>query len=396
MKRYLLLLLFFSFFINSHAFQLSKSATFSLLTNTPGDELYSMFGHSAIRLNDSIKGIDLVFNYGTFNFGDPGFYYKFVKGKLKYFLSVETYGQYLWGRNPIQSVIEQKLNLTQFQKMQLFQFLQRNMLPENKYYLYDFFYDNCSTRIPDALKLILRDSISFSGFKPDSKKSYRQLIKPYIKKIPWVHLGIDLALGLPADVKANPEKYMFLPEHLKTIIGLTTINKNDTISPLVLSTKTVAEASKNNVNDLGIFTPALIFWIIFIFYLSVSVLEFLKKKVNFWIDRIIFGITGLTGAFILFLWLGTDHLEMKNNLNVLWAIPLHVAVIFFLKNIKYSKILRYYFLINALICIILLITWPVFPQQFHYALIPIILALLTRSLRLFHYYSSRLELTVNG
>jgi hypothetical protein len=131
--------------------QLSDQAVISLITADPGEELYSLFGHSAIRVKDTVNNQDLVFNYGTFNFNTPNFYMKFTRGKLLYMLSIQQFDRfkrsYEYEKRDLK---EQILNLTQDQKQAIFQFLLWNYQPENRYYKYDFFFDNCATRIRDV------------------------------------------------------------------------------------------------------------------------------------------------------------------------------------------------------------------------------------------------------
>ena len=142
---------------------LSENAQISLITGSPGNQLYANFGHSAVRVYDPQANIDWVYNYGTFDFNAPGFYTNFLKGKLNYYLSVydfqhmiKTYQYYN------QSLYEQVLNLNQEEKIKIFQFLNNNYLPENRYYLYDFFFDNCSSRIRDIFETELNNKLTFT------------------------------------------------------------------------------------------------------------------------------------------------------------------------------------------------------------------------------------------
>ena len=166
------------FTVNTNAQTLSPTGKISLLTVSPGEELYSAFGHSALWVYDYERGIDRVYNYGTFDFRTKGFYLKFVQGTLPYTLSVSSSYNILKGsRQSNRSVIEQELNLSSTQKEKLFLFLETNYLPENRQYLYKFFYDNCSTRLRDALVAACGDSLVYSNQPILGKaKSYRQLM----------------------------------------------------------------------------------------------------------------------------------------------------------------------------------------------------------------------------
>src|SRR5690606_31625041 len=124
----------------------------SLLTCTPGSELYSVFGHSALRVVDSNAVTDIVYNYGTFDFNDPNFYSKFVRGKLNYYLSTEYFRDFVYGyRLEGRGITEQVLLLTAEEKLALKKFLRENLKPENRHYAYDFFLDNCTTRLRDLI-----------------------------------------------------------------------------------------------------------------------------------------------------------------------------------------------------------------------------------------------------
>ena len=145
--------------------QISKEARISLITISPGNQLYTRFGHSAIRINDPQQELDIVYNYGTFDFDTPGFYTKFLRGKLLYFLSVYSFDRMVRTYEYFnQSVYEQELNLTFEQKIAVYNFLNWNYLPDNRYYLYDFFYDNCSSRIRDVFQDVVKENLDFHEY----------------------------------------------------------------------------------------------------------------------------------------------------------------------------------------------------------------------------------------
>ena len=149
------LLLPFAFFSLQFASarDLSDSSRVTLLTVAPGDELYSAFGHTGIRVTDYKNNFDVVFNYGTFDFNQPGFYTNFIKGKMRYMISTDRFDNfmdaYIYEKR---SVTEQELNLTTSDKQKIFAFLYNNALPENREYYYDFFWDNCATRPRDVFE----------------------------------------------------------------------------------------------------------------------------------------------------------------------------------------------------------------------------------------------------
>src|SRR5690606_22569898 len=157
--KFLFFLLFMPLLVLGQSVKLSPRAEISIITCGPGEELYSSFGHSAFRVKDPALKLDFAYNYGTFDFNKPNFYIKFAQGKLLYELSVSYFEDFVYNyKIEGRWVKEQVLNLSQDEKNQLFNFLNINAQPENKEYLYDFFFDNCSTKIRDVLEEVLNNN----------------------------------------------------------------------------------------------------------------------------------------------------------------------------------------------------------------------------------------------
>jgi hypothetical protein len=358
--------------------QLSGEASISLLTCSPGDELYSVFGHSAIRVKDPLQDLDWVFNYGTFDFSDPDFYVNFVRGRLNYILSVAEYRHFEYEyRMDNRWIWEQELNITQDEKSFLFDSLLINYRPENRYYLYDFFFDNCATRIRDIFTEGLERELLFDYQQLEQGQSFRELLMPYLTEKPWARLGINLALGLPADKLATPWDYMFLPDHMMTVFGSARFNmevENTLFAPnseILLQGEDLPAASFRNA-------PFWVFLLVLLISVIISYGNLTSGRFYWWYDRILFGTTGFLGLLIAFLWFGTDHQVTVWNLNILWANPFHMIIIFFLRE-KYTRLLKYYFAANLLLLIILLFTWPLLPQVLPWVIIPLVLAMIVRS-----------------
>lgn len=170
----------------------------SILTCTAGAELYSGFGHTAVRIKNQTKGTDLVFNFGTFNFNEPNFYMKFVRGKLNYFLSIEDYKHfeqgYIYEKREIR---EQILNLDYAQKLEFEKRLFQIYESDERYYKYDFLYNNCSTKIYELLEETYGASLSLQKRNVSKDHSFMDYIHAYLVNSPWTKLGIDISLGLP-------------------------------------------------------------------------------------------------------------------------------------------------------------------------------------------------------
>jgi hypothetical protein len=352
--------------------QLSSGAVFSLITCTPGDELYNQFGHSAIRLVDADIGFDFVYNFGTFNFETPNFGAKFVQRKLMYTLSKSQYKPFVNVYiHENRGVAEQKLILDANQKQKLFEFLETNYLPQNREYLYDFFYDNCATRIRDAFSNGL-GKLSIPDSKSD--KRFRDFLDEYLGHDPWLNFGIYLILGLEADKKCDYNNQMFLPDYLSSNLG----NSNLNGSPLM--EKAVWLLPKPEVKKTQLFFSPVV---AMLFVLGISILLILLRNaliIGIW-ECLLYIMLSLAGFFLLFMWFGTDHIATQKNLNVLWANPLYLPWIFMAFRKKLSKITIYlgYILLafNALSLIMFIV--PI--QKFSIALLPLIVAM---SLLLLH------------
>ncbi len=395
---FLITCVFFTFMLlpshKAFSYVLSPEAEVTLLTASPGDELYSVFGHSAVRINDPANAIDVVFNYGTFDFNTPNFYMQFVRGKLLYKLSTSSMEHfvpeyYMEGR----ALYEQVLNLTQPQKQLVFDFLLWNSEPENAYYHYDFFYDNCATRIRDLVDDLLhpqwahdevigsevmgsvRSKLNYEyDYQPDSKpkRSFRDLLQPFLLTMPWSTFGIDIALGLPADKIADPYNYMYLPDEM--LIAFARAKHQDG-SPLVSSYRIIL-SKELPLSPAGFLTPLKVFWFLFV----MACLSFLSPRFSRLFDLAFFNTLGITGLVILFLWFLSDHITTKANLNILWAIPTHLYYIWVASYYRNRTASILYFRIVFAISLILLVFWPLIPQGFNAAFFPIILTVLIKSL----------------
>lgn len=348
----------------------------SLLTATPGEELYSTFGHSALRVTDSINNTDIVYNYGTFDFDEPGFYTKFVRGKLMYFLSREYFESFIYSYYmEKRGITEQVLNLTCAEKNRIIDLLQENMMPANRYYKYDFLFDNCTTRLRDLIENTSDGQVKF-GKVLSSPKTFRNLIHDYldINDKQWSKLGIDILLGAKTDAVMTPREVMFLPDYLLMKFDNATIDNH----ALVAQKKTVydvvlSDNTKNNLkHPFFIFTCLFALIAFFSFFKNQAIQKFMSS-----LDGLLFFVTGLLGILLVFMWFGTDHIMTKNNYNLLWAWPINAVAAFYIHSTK--KWVKVYYMIYAIFNIILLGWWFFLPQLMNPALLPIIGILIFRS-----------------
>lgn len=365
------LFLLFLFFMSSAAAQDSSHIRISLLTCTPGDELYSTFGHSGFRIVDSNSVTDIVYNYGTFDFDDPGFYLKFIRGKLLYYVSTERFEDF---KNLYQytnrGITEQVLNLTAAEKISMQHFLNENIKEENKYYKYDFFFDNCTTRLRDILKKEHDSSFTTKEVMPHGTR-FRQAIHQYLDRNgqPWSKLGIDILLGAPCDAVMTAPQMEFLPDNLMKSLDSSSVK-------MVLSHQALYPIEI--VKEKPLFTPLLVFSLLLVIVIAISLLKN-KFAVGFinGFDGMFFFLTGLVGILLIFMWTATDHAMCRNNFNLLWAWPTHFIMAFFV-NSKKSWVKKY-FAFTAIGLLLVLLAWFFLPQQLNTGLIPLVLLLVYRS-----------------
>lgn len=337
---FLILLIVMCFHSRIRAQQLSPSATVSILTCNPGEEVYSMYGHTAIRINDPEQRIDVVFNYGVFSFDSPDFMYRFAKGQTDYMMIGERFSSFMQEyTEEKRSVYEQVLNLSSDGKNQLFQALLINARPENRVYRYNFFMDNCATRVRDMIEHNSGGTVQFPESHPT--ETYRQLIKHFHHSFRWIDLGIDLLVGKKADEPVSSYGQMFLPEYLEDEFARAKITYAGKSAPLVAETRTLLEFPNSKLNsDLP--WPAIVFGVFFLFVAVFSVRAFLRKKTADWLDYWVFGLSGIAGLIIGWFTLYSEHPAMSPNYNLLWAFPLNLIFAVAWKIKKWRHITRYY------------------------------------------------------
>lgn len=382
----LFLVCFFTFgFTFSQYQQLTSNAQISVLTFGPGNSLNDSFGHNAYRVKDD--NLDIVFNYGVYDFDTPNFYTKFAQGKLNYKLGANYYSDtknYYIKQN--RTIKEQVLNLTQNQKQDVFNFLSKNYEPENQYYLYDFFYDNCATKIRDVLVETLNEGIVFKKPNNFEPKTFRTLIQDNLKWNSWGSLGIDVALGSVIDKEATPEEHMFLPEYIYHFFNEATVNGSE--KKLIKNERTIFEKIENKQQSNLITSPFFIFLILAFIVFFITFKDYKNTRISKWLDIVLFAITGIIGIVLLLLWFATDHSATANNYNLLWAFALNVLVIgqMFKKEPK-NWLIKYLKFLVIMLCLLAL-HWIIGVQKFALALTPFLLALFVRYIYLINHFSS--------
>ncbi|MDP5104998.1 MAG: DUF4105 domain-containing protein [Polaribacter sp.] len=359
---------------------LSVYSEVSIITAAPGSELYEAFGHAAIRIHDPLLQIDVIYNYGMFDFNAPNFYSNFVKGKLLYSLARYNFNYFLESyKKDKRWVKQQVLNLTQEQKQLFFMYLENNALPENAAYLYDPYFNNCATKLRDITTTILGDKIGFMDDNLEQNLSFRQLMNKEIHWNTWGNFGINLALGSKLDQKATLEQYMYLPKYVNSIFNHSILYVRNQPENLIKREDLLLDF-EDQKPEISFFNPFLIFSIFSFIGLFITFSDLKKKKISKWLDFTLLFTTGILGVLIIFLWFFTDHSTAPNNFNFLWAFAPNLIIAFLMLKKNQQKWIKYYFILLSLLLITVPILWIREVQLFPVAVIPLVVLLFIRYL----------------
>ena len=364
---------------------LSDEAQISILTVAPGVQLNDAFGHNAFRIKDDVNNLDIIFDYGRFDFNTPNFYLNFARGKLNYSIGTSNFNRFLRVyAYQNRTIKEQVLNVSQNQKQKLYNFLIENNQPENRFYLYDFFFDNCATKMKDVLKIVLGNDISFEKPKDIKPQTFRTLIQDHLNWNSWGSLGIDVALGSVIDTTPKTEDYMFLPENIYRFFEVATLNNNE---PLIEDSSLIF-VQKDRVHSSSFFvSPLFILGFISLIFTLITFKDFKQRKRTKWLDVLLFSVTGIIGLCVLLLWFATDHSATKHNYNLLWACVLNIFIISqVFKNQANKWFIQYLKFLIILLCLLCL-HWIIGVQVFAKGLLPVIILLFVRYLFLIQYFS---------
>ena len=362
----------------------SDSVRVSLLTCAPGCEIYSLFGHTALRYENPTKGEDWVFNYGMFSFNTPNFVMRFVKGETDYQLGVVPF-RYFEGEYAMRgsSVYQQELNLTEKEKENVIRLLRENYLPANRTYRYNYFYDNCTTRARDKVEQGIEGKVVYP--KGVKERSFRQIVREYTDGHEWSAFGIDLCLGSEADEPIDERKQMFSPFYMLEFARGAMIHRADTIVPFVKEEKLLLDFSSKDEElfekDEEVFLPspwacALIWWVL---TFVVTTLGIKNGKVYWLWDALLFGAQGIGGCVIAFLFFFSVHPTVGSNwlLMILNPLPLFYMPFMLYRAIKGKK--DVFHVINAVVLTLFIVLMPFVQQKFNPTVLPLALNLLTCS-----------------
>lgn len=370
-------------FSGAQGINFGDSTKISLLTCEPGEALYSRFGHSAIRVQNEM-GLDLVFNWGIFDFRTENFYLKFLMGHTDYLLGVTPTEYFLAEyRERNSRVWEQELDLNRKEKVQLLALLNENYEPQNRMYRYNFVFDNCATRPREMLQQSVEDRLEA---QPEfTNETFRQLVNDHIQNVPWAMFGINLLFGSEADQKLKGNESHFLPLFLRNSMQhakIVSLSGDVPERKLVKSLDVLVEGE-----DL-IAKP--IFWLFhpmaltLLWFLLGFVMTFSKDQKS-WVyklfDSVLFFVTGSVGLVIFVLAFFSEHPLVGTNFNLLWLNPLNILVPLLIWTHKFRRLLMFYYALNIIMILLFIALSTMYVQVSTIYVIPMIALLLVRFFR---------------
>ena len=309
--------------------------TISLVTMGPGKYVWERFGHNAIRVTDSRTGADTAYNYGMFDFGHENFFTNFARGEMDYWMEgADANRMFRAYMRDDRSVWVQVLDLTPKQRLELVEFLRWNEQPENRFYRYHYYYDNCSTRVRDAIDRVLGGSIRSATDTVASGATYRSHTRRLTENDVFVYTGINIGLSRPTDRPISEWEEMFLPLALRERVrDITVTDDSGRVRPLVVSEETLYLSTGQAPPDAPpTWWPR---------YLAVGLIiggllaftgrrrhESRGARTVFVIVGMLWGlVAGIAGMALAYLWLLTAHITSYANENLLQFFPLSLALV---------------------------------------------------------------------
>jgi len=370
---------------NTAQVHLSVYSEISVVTAGPGKELYEKFGHTALRIKDPVLNLDLIYNYGVFDFNAPNFYANFAEGKMYYLLARYDFKYFLDSYKKDKRWLKQQvLNLNQAEKQQFFNYLENNARPENATYLYDPFFDNCATKIRDISKVILKDAVTLTSESIENNKTLRTLMNQEINWNTWGNFGINLIAGTILDVKRNQLAYTYLPDYIFKTFNNGKIKRKLQIMNLVKREDVLLDFDESS-NTKTLLSPLYIFIFLLFIVIFITFKDVKNNRRTKFLDFTLLFTTGLVGLVLTYLWLFSSHSTAPKNFNILWAFLPNLFVAFFILKTSTKKWLQKY-IIALLVCLgIIPLIWFTGIQVFPIAIIPLLILLFVRYLCLYKY-----------
>lgn len=319
--------------------EMPDSLQASLLTCTPGTDVYAHFGHTALRIKNFTNGQDIVFNYGCFDSQQTDFVIKFIKGETDYVVDAEEAGYFLFRYDKMgNGVTEQVLNLTQDECYRLTELLMINIQPENRGYRYNWLYDNCTTRARDMINKAINGKVVYED--TSKELTARDELHECLANDSWLKLGIDLLLGTEIDTLAPRNIQQFIPQHyLDDLDNARIIGTDGSKRKMVQAKNTLLEEKEENKQKDTPFTPVIAFSLICIIALALSFCDVRRKKISYWFDVLVHLAQGIAGIIIAYLFFFSVHPAVSTNWQVILFNPLYIiyAVYLIYCHVKNKK-----------------------------------------------------------
>ena len=364
----------------------------SLLTCTPGKDMYAKFGHTALRVRDYTIHRDVVFNYGCFDYNANNFVLKFVLGQTDYLLDAEEFEflKYRYGMLG-NGVSEQVLNLSQEEANRLLALLLENLRPENQEYRYNWLYDNCTERARDMIEKAVDGHIEYAKVT-NPEITVREMLHHCLETSPWVAFGIDLILGAEIDQKVTDRIMMFLPDVLRRESDGAHIIRQDGTQVEYISGRAVVLEDTNELEKAyTVGSPLFVFSLLLLFTLALFAYELRHRRYVLWLDVVMHVCQGLAGLLVAFLFFLSEHPAVDSNWLVIILNPLpllYVVWLIYCQRTKRHNRLAY---INLAVLSAFLVTMTLCPQSFNPATWLMVVSLLIRALSQAHFASPRAQ-----
>ena len=353
---------------------LPSDTTVSFVNFYPGPDIYELEGHSALRLN--MPEGDFAISYGTYNFEQPNFVYRFVKGETDYWVTAVPW-QYMEQsyRRDGRRIVEHIIDMTPAEKKRLIDLITDNLKPENRTYRYNYVKDNCATRPLDILQQALGDSIVLSSAPEEVHdcKSFRDIIRYYHRNYPWYQFGIDLALGSGIDYPLNEREKAFAPVILDRQLDEATHNGKNLVASTIIINDVAADAAIQ-APTAWYLTPVFLCSLILLLTIAITIRDIRHKRLSRWFDTVLFGIFGIAGCVITFLVFISVHEATSPNILLLWLNPFCFIppIIIWINRCK--VIIFSYQIVNFVALMTLLVLSAAGIQDLNPAFYPLILA----------------------
>lgn len=362
------------------------SIEISILTCTPGKDMYAKFGHTALRVRDYTVHRDVVFNYGCFDYNATNFVLKFLLGQTDYLLDAEEFDflKYRYGMLG-NGVSEQMVNLSQEEANRLLALLLENLRPENQEYRYNWLYDNCTERARDVIEKAVDGKIEYAGVV-DEDMTVRDMLHKCLEKSPWVAFGIDMILGDEIDSKADKRVMMFLPDVFRMESDSAYIVKsNGERVEYVAGRATVLEDTNGPDEAYVLGSPLFVFSLLLLCAIGLSLKEFKKNRYTAWLDVTLHTIQGIAGLLVAFLFFLSEHPAVDSNWLVILFNPLPLFYAGWLLYCQKQGKRNLFSYVNLAATAGFLVVMAVCPQSFNIAMWLVVLTLLVRAMSQAHF-----------